>query len=274
MCTLAKNMLVSTQKFSHMRIIKTLLVAMAILAATKSYSQDYLFSPMKFTNGKGDTLNYRFLFPDYDPLRKYPLVLFLHGSGERGDDNIAQLKWGALNFATDYNLKMYKPFVIAPQCPKDQSWSNAQRADDFKYNKNPTKISELIFALIDSTVKKFPIDTNRIYITGLSLGGIGTFDFIVRRPNLFAAAAPVCGAGDTAKASTIKHIPLWLFHGAEDVTVTPKYSVDMVYALTNAGAHPGYTQYPTVGHFSWVAAYSDPMLMEWLFSQNKANNKP
>ncbi|MFC4230966.1 prolyl oligopeptidase family serine peptidase [Parasediminibacterium paludis] len=256
-----------------MKILKTFVFLFAVLTVTNSFSQQSLFSPLQFTNGKGDTLNYRFLFPDFNPSRKYPLVIFLHGSGEKGNDNVSQLKWGVLNFATDYNLKIYKPFVIAPQCPINQTWSNFKRDLDFAYNDTATKVCDLIFALIDSTIKKFPIDTDRIYITGLSMGGIGTFDFIIRRPNLFAAAAPVCGAGDISKVNVIKHIPMWLFHGAEDPTVDAKYSLAMVNALTKAGAHPGYTQYPTVGHFSWIAAYSDPMFMDWLFSQNKANNK-
>lgn len=256
-----------------MKVIKTIIVLIAVFTVTNSFAQLSIFSPMKYSNGKGDTLNYRLLFPDYDPLRKYPLVIFLHGSGERGNDNLAQLTWGVSNFATDYNLKMYKAFVIAPQCPKDKTWDNFSGDFNIKYNDTASKISDLLFGLINSTIKNSSIDTNRIYITGMSMGGIGTFDLITRHPNLFAAAAPVCGAGDTSKASVIKHIPLWIFHGAEDVAVNPKYSLDMVYALTKVGAHPGYTQYPGVGHFSWVAAYSDPMFMEWLFRQNKANNK-
>jgi len=260
-------------KRSAMKISKFLIVILTVSTTITSLGQESLFSAMKFSNKKGDTLNYRILFPDFDPLQKYPLVIFLHGSGERGNDNTAQLKWGALNFASDYNLKIYKPFVIAPQCPDNQSWSNFRRGADVKYNDTATNAISLLLSLIDSTVKKYAIDTNRIYITGLSMGGIGTFDLITRRPNLFAAAVPVCGAGDTSKASIFKHIPMWIFHGAEDFSVSPKYSLDMVYALTKTGARPGFTQYPSVGHFSWIAAYSDPMLMEWLFRQNKANNK-
>lgn len=257
-----------------MKIIKKLVLFVFLLTATDSFCQVSLFSPMKYSNGKGDTLNYRFLFPDVDPLRKYPLVIFLHGSGERGNDNVSQLKWGVSNFATDYNLKLYKPFVIAPQCPNGKTWNNySSDLEKLKYNDTASKISDLLLGLIDSTIKKFAIDTNRIYITGLSMGGIGTFDLITRRPRLFAAAAPVCGAGDTSKAEVIKHIPIWIFHGAEDAAVNAKYSLDMVNALTKAGAHPGFTQYPEVGHFSWIAAYSDPMFMDWLFRQSKANNK-
>ena len=114
-----------------------------------------------------------------------------------------------------------------------------------------------------------PVDTNRIYITGLSMGGFGTFDAIERYPHLFAAAVPVCGGGDVSLAASIAHIPIWIFHGSEDAAVNPMISSDMLDALLKAGAHPGFTQYPEVGHFSWVEAYSDPLMMEWLFRQRK-----
>ncbi|MCU0431229.1 MAG: prolyl oligopeptidase family serine peptidase [Cytophagaceae bacterium] len=251
-----------------------LFFSILILIGTQSFCQEARFSAKQFSNGTGDTLNYRFLFPDFNPARKYPLVIFLHGSGERGDDNISQLQWGVMNFATDYNLKMYKSFVIAPQCPKDQTWDNFKEENfKWKFNDTASTVCELLLSLIDSTVKNYAIDVNRIYITGMSMGGIGTYDLIMRRPTLFAAAVPVCGAGDTSKASTIKDISLWIFHGAEDDIINSQNSLDMVVALTRAGAHPGFTLYPSVGHFSWTAAYSDPMLMEWLFRQKKANTE-
>ncbi len=99
------------------------------------------------------------------------------------------------------------------------------------------------------------------------MGGFGTFDAISRHPNLFAAAVPVCGGGDPSKASTIAHIPLWIFHGALDHTVSPILSQNMLEALTKVGGNPGFTQYPEAGHFSWIAAYSDTMMMDWLFKQ-------
>ncbi|MCX6207869.1 MAG: prolyl oligopeptidase family serine peptidase [Bacteroidetes bacterium] len=235
-------------------------------------AQPSLFSFEKFTNGKGDTLNYRQLYPDYDPIRKYPLVIFLHGSGERGNDNEAQLKWGVKNFATDQNMQLHPAFVIAPQCPTNSDWSNIsydEKRSTVLLQKTPSKQMELLVALIHETSKKFPIDTNRIYITGLSMGGFGTFDAIERYPNLFAAAVPVCGGGDITKAGLIKHIPIWIFHGAEDASVNPTFSISMIEALSKVGAHPGFTQYPEVGHFSWIAAYSDPLMMEWLFRQHK-----
>lgn len=251
------------------KLLLTLLLCGCLYAG---YAQPTLFSFEKYTNGKGDTLQYRQLFPDYDTVRKYPLVIFLHGSGERGNDNDAQLKWGVKNFASDENMKLHPAFVIAPQCPERMQWSNFSRdknSANILLQKSPSKPMELLIALIHDLVKKFPVDTNRIYITGLSMGGFGTFDAIERYPGLFAAAVPVCGGGDVSLAGTIRHIPIWIFHGAEDAAVDPALSLNMIEALTKVGAHPGYTQYPETGHFSWIAAYSDPLMMEWLFRQHK-----
>jgi len=231
------------------------------------FSRSSRFSFNKYIE-KGDTLNYRLLFPEADTLRKYPLVIFLHGSGERGYDNEAQLKWGVMNFATDENMMRHPALVIAPQCPQNSSWSNFSRSD-MKLQPSPTKPMELLIGLIHQLIKTMPIDTNRIYITGLSMGGYGTYDAIERYPHLFAAAVPVCGAGDTAKASSIAYLPIWIFHGAEDPAVNPVYLLNMVEALTKAGAHPGFTQYPESGHFSWLGAYRDALMMEWLFRQHK-----
>ena len=128
---------------------------------------------------------------------------------------------------------------------------------------------QVLMELIGDAIKRFRIDTNRIYITGLSMGGHGTFDALQRYPHFFAAAVPVCGSGDISKAGTIAHIPLWMFGGADDPSVNPNLLYNMVNALLKTGAHPGFTQYPGVGHFSWIAAYSDPMMIEWLFNQHK-----
>ena len=236
------------------------------------FSQASVFSYQKYTNGKGDTLNYRLLSPDSDTLRKYPLVIFLHGSGERGNNNESQLKWGVMNFASDRNMIKYPAIVIAPQCPEKMGWANfsiKKNSREKLLQPEPTKPMELLIALIQQIIKKMPVDSNRIYITGLSMGGHGTYDAIERYPDLFAAAIPVCGAGDITRAPSIAHIPIWIFTGAEDAAVNPLYSLDMIEALTKAGAHPGFTQYPEVGHFSWLGAYSDTLMMEWLFRQHK-----
>lgn len=233
-----------------------------------AFSQTELFSKEVYENKNGEKLNYRQLMSDYAPDTKYPLVIFLHGSGERGDDNEAQLKWGLRNFASSDVMKNYQAIVIAPQCPKETSWGN-YNYEDMTLKKSPTKTMALLIELIEEKIATLPVDTNRIYLTGLSMGGYGTFDLLARRPDLFAAAVPVCGGGDVSKVEDFAHVPIWIFHGANDGAVETRLSREMVTALHEAGARPGYTQYPEVGHFSWIAAYSDPMMMAWLFRQHK-----
>ncbi len=267
-------MSVNYYKVYTMKNFKTISILSALvvlLTTTSSFSQSSSrFSYEKYISEKGDTLLYRHLFPDANPHRKYPLVIFLHGSGERGNDNEAQLKWGVMNFATDENMMLHPALVIAPQCPEHQSWSSFTRGDELKLNPTPSKPMELVIELIHKLIKTMPvIDTTRIYITGLSMGGLGTYDAIERYPDLFAAAVPVCGAGDVSLAEKISSIPLWIFHGADDPAVNIKYDHAMLEALTKDGARPGFTQYPEVGHFSWIEAYRDPMMLEWLFEQHK-----
>lgn len=230
-------------------------------------SQSSLFSYETHVSQEGDTLLYRQMMSDYAPGTKYPLVIFLHGSGERGNDNEAQLKWGVRNFASAENMKQNPCILIAPQCPQNDQWGNFNNILQLK--DSPTKSMTLLVELINKLVKDMPVDKDRVYITGLSMGGFGTFDIISRHPDLFAAAVPVCGGGDVSKASLFSQIPIWIFHGAVDGVVSPDLSQQMLNALSKEGANPGYTQYPEVGHFAWIAAYSDQMMMNWLFRQRK-----
>lgn len=248
-------------------MIRLLYLWVFVLITSGTYAQSDLFGYENFVNRDGDTLPYRILISDYDTSSVYPLVVFLHGSGERGTDNETQLKWGVLNFASDEVMKNYRPIVIAPQMNNNERWDNF--SDELKFQETPSRPMSLLRELIDQMVQTLPIDESRIYITGLSMGGYGTFDAVMRYPDLFAAAVPVCGAGDASRATVISHIPIWIFHGASDDVVPVTFAHDMLFALTDAGAKPGYTQYPLAGHFSWVAAYDDDMLMPWMFSQHK-----
>lgn len=250
-------------------ILPAVIFMLVSISTVKAQSSRFSFEQYI---SNGDTLRYRMLYPDYDTLRKYPLVIFLHGSGERGNDNEAQLKWGVMNFSTDQMMAAHPAIVVAPQCPENMGWANVSRtanSTEMHLQPNPSKPMELLIALINQLIKNAPVDPNRIYITGLSMGGYGTYDAIERYPDLFAAALPVCGGGDISKAASIAHIPIWIIHGAEDAAVNPLNSLNMTEALMKAGAHPGFTQYPEVGHFSWLGAYSDPLILEWLFRQHK-----
>lgn len=231
-------------------------------------AQASLFSFETYTNANGETLKYRKLVSDYDSNSKYPLIIFLHGSGERGNDNQAQLKWGVLNFASDEIMKNYKPIVIAPQCPMNEQWANFVN-NELKIASEPSPSGALVLELIDQLLTELPVDPNRVYITGLSMGGFGTFDLLARKPELFAAAVPVCGGGDPNTVEKFAKVPVWVFHGATDTTVPVKLSRDMVTALQELAANPGFTIYPDTGHFSWIAAYSDLQMMHWLFQQRR-----
>lgn len=254
---------------------KLLLLISGILIVTQiTNAQPSKFSAQQYIDEEGDTLNYRLSIPDFSGNQSYPVVIFLHGGGERGDDNIAQLKWGAQNFATDKVMMTYKPIVIVPQSPEDGRWSNfegqfRQDGEPLRLGDEPSKPLQMTMEVLDQLIENFNVDTNRIYITGLSMGGFGTWDAISRWPERFAAAVPVCGGGDPSTAEQIADIPIWAFHGNDDPTVPPIMSRQMINAIREAGGNPGYTEYPDVGHFSWLQTYEDDYMMAWLFSQRK-----
>lgn len=247
------------------------LMAFILLIAVNANAQSERFDARQFISD-GDTLNYRIAFPDYNPSETYPVVIFLHGAGERGHDNIAQLKWGVQNFATDEAMMSHSAIVMAPQCPTGDRWSNFvgdRQKEPLQLAGNPARPLEMTMQVLDQVIEESAVDTSRIYITGLSMGGFGTWDALARWPERFAAGVPVCGGGAPSTVKQIADIPIWAFHGAEDATVPPELSREMILALQDAGARPGYTEYPGVGHFSWIQAYSDPYMMDWLFSQKK-----
>ena len=207
---------------------------------------------------------YRLLKPkDYDPKRSYPLVLFLHGMGERGSDNDRQLINGASEFfANDEARAKYPCFAVIPQCPDNDTWAN--------WEPNGVALPRPARAALDivgALQKEFNIDPARLYIGGLSRGGYGTWQIITEHPQLFAAAFPICGGGDPIRAARLAKIPIWAFHGADDDVVNPEKSRSMIKAIKDAGGNPKYTEYPGVGHDSWVHAFKEPGLLEWLFAQ-------
>lgn len=246
-----------------------LIISMFSQAQTPTIS---LFDKLTF-NKDADSLPYRLLKPvNPDAFDKFPLVIFLHGAGERGSDNEAQIKHITELFLNEQYRGKYPCYLIAPQCPKGQWWANFDRQGSRTVLKNaPTAPMQLVIDLIEKVIQEYPIDTTRIYITGLSMGGYGTWELIARLPQKFAAAVPVCGGGAPALADNIKHIPIWAFHGAQDTVVPPRESREMINALRIAGALPGYNEYPDVAHESWIHAYREPHLMHWLFKQKRGN---
>ena len=237
------------------------------------------FTAQTYQDSTGNELNYRMLKPaNYDSSKSYPLVLFLHGAGERGSDNFSQLKWGVSHFAEPKFREQYPAFVIAPQVPEGKTWAGLPPEDPSTHSNplsdSPTQPMQLTISLLDSIQQKYNIDVGRIYVTGISMGGFGTFDIIQRMPNKFAAAAPVCGGGDVSKGFLLKDMSLWVFHGSQDQVVPPQYSRSMVSAIQIAGGRPGFTEYPDEGHIgAWVQAYDNPHLYKWMFSKSLSKKK-
>jgi len=224
---------------------------------------------------------YRLLVPgELNSSAKYPLVLFFHGSGERGDDNKKQLLNGVARFAKSDSQSRYPCFVLAPQCPTHLGnqpimWTTGEREQMhlLKLAPEPALPLRTAFELVIAIEEKFQVDMDRIYVTGISMGGFATWEALIRYPQKFAAAIPVCGGGDASRADRIRDIPVWVFHGANDSSVPVECSRSMVKMIENAGGHPRYTEYPGVGHNSWDRAYAEPELLSWLFSQNRGARK-
>lgn len=201
---------------------------------------------------------------------KYPLILFLHGSGERGFDNELQITYIDKIFGSESFRKKYACFVLAPQCPEEMRWVDVDW--NLTTHKIPDSMSEpmkLVVIMLNNVLRNYPIDKNRIYITGLSMGGYGTWDLIARFPNLFAAAIPICGGGDENTANLIYKIPIWTFHGAKDKVVPVSRTQNMVKAIQAQGGTPKYTEYPNEGHLVWNLAYTTVGIWDWLFGQVK-----
>lgn len=229
------------------------------------------YEALTFTNEKGEKLLYRLLKPAaYDSTKKYPLVIFLHGAGERGDDNTKQLVHGMADFSKPETREKYPAFVIAPQCPEKQKWVDVDwSTTQHDMPDQAAPAMRLTMELLAQLQQKYSIDSQRLYITGLSMGGYGTWDALQRYPGRFAAAIPICGGGDPKHVEKFKQTPLWAFHGDQDTAVKPERSRQMIAALRAAGGMPKYTEYAGVGHDSWTATYKNPEVLAWLFAQVK-----
>lgn len=217
--------------------------------------------------GKAE-LPWRLYVPEnLDKAKKYPLVVALHGAGARGDDNVKPMSLFKTFWAPEMQKK-HPAFILAPQMKR--SWSPViKKFTNYSADEKPVTEEMLsVFALVEEMIKANPIDPDRVYIVGQSMGGFGTWDAMVRRPELWAAAVPICGGGDPSKAAEIKHIPTWVWHGSNDTTVSPQNSRDMVEALKKAGGDPKYSEVKA-GHGSWNHAFASEELYEWLFAQKR-----
>jgi predicted peptidase len=222
------------------------------------------FTARIYRSASGEAMPYRlFIPPGYNNQKAYPLVLWLHGSGGAGTDNIAQISddqiLGTHIWTEPQTRAKYPAFVLAPQNPV--SWVD-----------HPDQLTgkmRLVLGMLDSLKAEFNIDATRIYVAGQSDGGFGTWNLITQRPDLFAAAIPLCGGGEPRLAGRIARMPLWVFHGRRDDVVSVRESRNMISAIRKAGGHPKYTEYPGVGHDVWKLGLNESELIPWLFAQHR-----
>lgn len=243
-----------------------------------SSSWETFFQARIFSDSLGHRLPFRLLLPPtLSTSELYPLVVLLHGAGERGEDNLLQLGNGLGRLLIGSEARTQFPCIaVVPQCPVDARWVEVDwTAERHVMPTQPSVPLGALLQLLDVLVRSgvdagsavAKVDLNRIYAVGLSMGGFGVWDLLSRRPQLFAAGVPICGGADEAQARRLRSLPLWVFHGGLDPVVKPQRSRQMVAALRAEGAAPRYTEYAEVGHDSWVKALQEPELLPWLFGQ-------
>ena len=238
-------------------MIKKSLLFILIIMLSVGFAQQ---RKMEHLNEDEIDLKYLFYLPkDYYNAKKiaWPLILFLHGMGERGNDlELVKIHGIPKIVKTQKDF----PFIaVSPQCPTEYVWRDK-------------KMLQAVESLILKIIKNYRIDKTRVYVTGLSMGGYGTWALAARRPDLFAAAVPICGGGDPATVNVLKNLPIWVFHGGLDKVVLPEESEKMVRALEKAGGKVHYTLYPEAYHDSWTETYDNPALYDWMLKNRKVDN--
>ncbi|HVQ41611.1 MAG TPA: prolyl oligopeptidase family serine peptidase [Vicinamibacterales bacterium] len=251
------------------------LVATSLLMMTGVLSQapgapGAPFAPRAFARD-GKIMPYRLFVPDEAARRQpLPLVVWLHGASGMGTDNLGQITEGGNDIGSrlwvrpDIQAK-YPSFVVAPQMPTTQIWG-------FPASEKLTPYAQLVVDLIDSLAKEFPIDRQRIYVLGQSMGGIGVWDLISKRPEIFAAAVPVCATANANRVAAAAGVKVWVFHGAKDTGMPVASARAAVAALQAAGGAIKYTEYADAGHEVWTRAFAEPELPAWLFAQRRTTS--
>jgi predicted peptidase len=242
-------------------------LALLFIVTAPAQELDKRLAAKTFTSASGETLPYRlFVASNYDRRKKYPLIVYLHGSGGLGNDNLKQLQLGnvyLIDFFTQAETQNRHPaFVLAPQS-MNEGWT---ATDD---RTTPSNQLRMVVDLIAELEKTYSLDRARFYVAGQSLGGFGTFAIISAYPEKFAAGVPLCGGGDESKAPQFKETALWAFHGDQDESVPVERSRRMIAAIRKAGGQVKYTEYPGAGHDVWTRVVKEPELLPWLFAQHK-----
>lgn len=219
-----------------------------------------------------EPFGYRLLTPpSIEPGRQFPLVLFLHGRDQRGVDNVAQLKFLPTWMAEPHRRAEFPCFLLAPQCRPDRYWVETTRAFDRAAPRQPPGPQmQAVINMLEEVLGEFPVDRQRLYLTGLSMGGFGCWDLATRLAERWAAVAPICGGGDELYADRLVGVPVWAWHGADDDVVPVAKTRRMIEAIRTAGGQPRYTELAGIGHDSWTAAYTDPQgVLPWMFAQRQ-----
>ena len=246
------------------RLAFSLILILCLAALCVAQKREEVLVAKIFKGAQGRTMPYRLYVPEnYDKQKKYPLVLYLHGGGGRGDDNRRQIEGGnsyLVELLVSRSTQTKNPsIVVVPQSP-DEGWVGPDLI-------TPTSYLNLVLELIEDLETLYSVDVNRRYVLGQSMGGFGTFAILTMSPHMFAAAVPLCGGGDESKAAQIAHVPIWVFHGELDQAVNVARSRNMIEALKKAGGKPKYTEYKGEGHAIWTRVVMEPELLPWMFSQ-------
>ena len=221
-----------------------------------------------FEKGGGDLLPYRLFVPkNYDEKKNYPLVLWMHGGAGRGTDNLRQItggnKIGSSVWTTPENQAKNPAFVLAAQLPRD-----GRRSRDGSLERRVRNLQNIV-NLIESLKVKYSIDSDRIYVAGQSFGGYGSWWMIANNPEMFAAAVPICGWGDSEKISAAKDVAIWALHGAKDRTIPVERSRELIKAMEKVGSNPKYTEFNDMGHTIWERVFKKQEVIDWVFRQKR-----
>lgn len=259
--------------------ITTLLVGVILAHVISSYAQDFSAFEYKEFKTKHGVMPYRILYPegfDSTKFSHYPVLFFLHGRGESGNDNKKQLTHGAKMFLDPIFRLKHPAIIIFPQCPENSYWSNVQittnekgkREFHFQKRGRPTIAMQQLLKLAEYYYEKKYAYQSHFYVGGLSMGGMGTYEMLRRSSILFAGAFAICGGDLPENTRKYKRIPLWVFHGEKDDVVPPEFSHAIVRALQHKNKELRYCFFPNDNHNSWDSAFATPELLPWLFEQD------
>lgn len=254
-----------------MRLYVPMLLLLAACTTPVQATGDRTVFHGSTTEVDGRSHPFQLLLPSRAAGARMPLVVFLHGAGERGSENTRQLTWLPLAMAGEPMRTQFPCYLLAVQCPADEKWVDVpwSGTESSPMPAEPTRAMRAVMATLDRVLAEYPVDSDRVYLTGLSMGGYGAFDLAMRMPGRFAALVPVCGGGDPASVERLRGLPTWVWHGARDSTVPAVRSRQVVAAMQAAGLDVQYRELPDVGHDSWRQAYGPDGAIAWMFAQRR-----